>query len=101
MRNPFRRRPRVTNPPEVIPLVVIGIVAFLVAQLAIGLFVSVVVIAYVLLPGGESIHPGWLLPSAVVFVPAVVLLVLGWKFVRRPIAGWFRRQPPQPLGPAA
>jgi hypothetical protein len=65
MRLRFRRRLRFTTPPEVIPLVVVGLVSLLVMQLVL------------------------------------TSVVLGWKFVRRLIVGWFRRQPPEPLGPIA
>jgi hypothetical protein len=103
MRNPFRRRPRVTTPPEVIPLVVLGIVALLVAQLALGFFALVVLIAVALVPGGGAypVTPGTVAATAAVLLVNLLLLVLGWRFVRRLVAGWVRRQPPEPLRPAA
>lgn len=103
MRNPFRRRPRVTNPPEVIPLVVVGAVALVVAQLALNLLGAVAALVYLLLPGAEALptHPGWWLSGGALLALYGLLVVAGWKLVRRLVAGWFRRQPPQPLGPAA
>ena len=103
MRNPFRGRPPVTTPPEVIPLVVLGIVALLVAQLALGFFAMVVLVAVALVPGGGSypVTPGTVAVTAAVLLVNLLLLVLGWRFVRRLVAGWVRRQPPEPLRPAA
>jgi hypothetical protein len=103
MRNPFRRRRRVTTPPEVVPLLVIAVVAVFVAQLTIGVFGSVAAIAWTLLPGGESLpaHPAWLAAGAATLALSALLMVLGWWCVRRLVTGWFRRQPPEPLGPAA
>jgi hypothetical protein len=99
MRNPFRRRRRFTTSPEVVPILVIAVVAMFVAQLAIG----VVAIAWTLLPGGESLpaDAGLLAAGAAALALSALIMVLGWWFVRRLVAGWFRRQPPEPLGPAA
>jgi hypothetical protein len=91
------RRGRVTTtPPEAIPLVVIGPVASLVAQLAIGFFGSLV-----LAIGELFVEPSYFWhPRILLLVPSQILLgvlmVLGWRFVRRLVAGWFRRQPPEP-----
>ena len=100
MRLPFLRGPRFTNPPEVVPLVIVGFMAVVVAHLAIGAFGALAVIAWTLLPGGESLpsHPGWLLAGAAGLALDVLLVVLGWRFVRRLVVAWFHRQPPEPLG---
>ena len=97
----FRPRPRVTTPPEAIPLVVLGMVATIVAWLAIDLAGALYGLAAVLAPGGESLpRAPWLLAAgAAGLVLNAVLLVLGWKLVRRLTAGWVRRQPPDPLLP--
>ncbi len=94
------RRPRVTNPPEVVPLVVLGFVAVCVAQLAIGFFGSVVAIAVALAPGGVPFphQIGLIAAGAALLALNGLLLVLGWMFVRRLTAGWFRRQTPAPVG---
>ena len=103
MRFPFRHRPRFTNPPEVVPLLVLGLVTLVIAQLALGLFLAVAALVYLMLPGGEAVptHAGWWLSGAAVLVLFGMLVVAGWKFVRLLTAAWFHGQRPEPLGPAA
>jgi hypothetical protein len=90
------RRGRITTPPEVIPLVVVGIVAMLVAHLALSVIGAVVAIVYALFTEPEILWDEEVLPAYAVLAAAGGLLVGGWRLVRRLVAGWFRRQPPDP-----
>jgi ammonia channel protein AmtB len=88
------RARRITTPPEVVPLIVIGVVAIWVAWAVFDALNGILGAVEVIV--GVAEEDVSLLASIAGAVLATLAAVLGSYLLRRLVAGWVRRQPPDP-----
>ena len=87
------RRGRVTTPPPVLPLVLLGFLAIAVTYAVIEVLAGLVLLVETLVGDDEDLSPlGVALGTAL----QTVIAVAGCWLLRRFTAEWVRRQPPAP-----
>jgi hypothetical protein len=89
-------RGRATRPPEVIPLLVVGLVASTVGFTAAGWIVGILGVVWFLVtdPGVVATWELWAaVGTLLLFAPVVVI---GWWAVRLLVGSWVRAQTPDP-----
>lgn len=93
----LRRRRPLTAPPPAAPLMVVGLVALLVAHVAILWIVALISIAWAVVAQPEVFRE-WSMWLGVGATAALgVAVFVGWWAVRLLVGSWVRAQPPDPL----
>ncbi len=87
------RRGRITTPPPVLPLVLLGFLAIAVTYAVIEVLAGVILFVETIVGDDEDLSPlGVALGTAL----QTVIAVVGCWLLRRLTAEWARRQPPDP-----
>lgn len=91
------RARRITTPPAVVPLVVLGIIGILLVWAALDGFGAAIALVVIAITGElDDLDDGVLARVLVGVALDLLVMVVMWRLMKRLVAAWVRRQPPDP-----